>query len=1170
MSPRCLANSTSGGSGGTSSSVFRRSHERACEARVRQKIRPLFGSSSLSAVDEDEKTKKKERRAKRRDEDVVGGWTVEETKAEIERVEKQLREKRREEEEERKKKKKKKKIRRSRRRGRSDEKNTTWIDRKGPEPASRAMARRLLETLEERWSGGKEDAWSSSSSSSSESESDDVRVQLNSSTLVTFTSRNTTTTNNTQSKEDENKKCYNQKLKVLETIARETSRQIHAQCRDRGELIDAVLERYRDVIDAKDQEIEEARLQNRRLIAMRDFANTQSERDGEEKIALAKSLAATRREQKRVQVLNEKISSEFAHAKLRWQEISTERKNRRDLEREALIKAQKELKQLKETMYREIRAQTMVLEKKLAHALDNRDDSRESLRYAEERLRLALAKSPRGKPIDMDAQTSRLWMKHTFANGGGELALGMCCENTADASSQTDADSVMLGWNNRSNDESIETSTTCTKKKRGDTHANRNGFSSSCFSTSAHKSSSLGGFARHIQTSKIHGREKPKSWTLRTIAQIYADKIATEKDQEKQQQQQQQKQQTTSATIGGEGGSQDDLASFAYEWHVHRYGLRQLAETNCLDLIASCKVHSTSSLKIRQFAAFCGLFESWNSSRSSPTGPVSNNTDENNTVHFGGDQDTYDFYLKVLDALAPNGHVSSLFPENESANGKAIRCSEVQSNKTAGSTIKMMNFDDSGKVTFSHACAAVKALFSNVLVNERTSVQFNSNSRSNNNNNNNNNRLTEKEKMDALARAFLFHRGLETSSSSSSSSAGTGIKKKIAGTTVDADDVVSILMIEHEKRSKRNARALIVLFCAMNCEDFSDAMSTGSFLSSGLSREDFYAAFRIASDGTLTDSNIHAAWKQCVDACTRSSSVDALSDSRKKKKMTKKRNTRRPSSSHESKHVKATSRVGEHDDIISETTLLEKTIVDDKYISVRIPDHVFVSVAKKRCFLGAFEIQSENRSPRRGGVGFAARRKNTTTTTTTTSFAIIPEEEVEEDNEEDGEEDEDETATTPSTKTAESAYYDAFETECRLCKELFDLLDDLKSKFDPARPFAPFDTTATHIIRDSLLRCEKLRNKYIREQQHPAKRGDYTFSRKEKTFLRALVLKALSLELQKIQVKRRGGIKRVGELVRATVSFKLRGGEKSSSGGRIPSPPPPRRRSSSVVLSQYA
>ena len=204
--------------------------------------------------------------------------------------------------------------------------------------------------------------------------------------------------------------------------------------------------------------------------------------------------------------------------------------------------------------------------------------------------------------------------------------------------------------------------------------------------------------------------------------------------------------------------------------------------------------------------------------------------------------------------------------------------------------------------------------------------------------------------MDALARAFLPSWPGNIVVVVVSSWTGSAIRNNRV-----ADDVVSILMIEHEKRSKRNA-GFDRAFCAMNCEDFSDAMSTGSFLSSGLSREDFYAAFRIASDGTLTDSNIHAAWKQCVDACTRSSSVDALSDSRKKKKMTKKRNTRRPSSSHESKHVKATSRVGEHDDIISETTLLEKTIVDDKYISVRIPDHVFVSVAKKRCFLGAFEI----------------------------------------------------------------------------------------------------------------------------------------------------------------------------------------------------------------------
>ena len=113
------------------------------------------------------------------------------------------------------------------------------------------------------------------------------------------------------------------------------------------------------------------------------------------------------------------------------------------------------------------------------------------------------------------------------------------------------------------------------------------------------------------------------------------------------------------------------------------------------------------------------------------------NAEESNTTHFGGDRDTYDFYLKVLDALAPNGHIYSLFPENESANGKAIKFSEVQSNTAS---IKMMNFDDSGKVTFSHACEAVKTLFPDVLVNEKMSVQFS------NSNNNNTLRLTEKER----------------------------------------------------------------------------------------------------------------------------------------------------------------------------------------------------------------------------------------------------------------------------------------------------------------------------------------------------------------------------------------------------------------------------------------
>ena len=88
-------------------------------------------------------------------------------------------------------------------------------------------------------------------------------------------------------------------------------------------------------------------------------------------------MANLRKQNTKVHQLNEKIPSEFASAKVRWQEISLERENRRDADRDALLKTRAELKHLKETMFRKIDAQTMVLEKKIAIALDARDDSKE-------------------------------------------------------------------------------------------------------------------------------------------------------------------------------------------------------------------------------------------------------------------------------------------------------------------------------------------------------------------------------------------------------------------------------------------------------------------------------------------------------------------------------------------------------------------------------------------------------------------------------------------------------------------------------------------------------------------------------------------------------------------------------------------------------------------------
>jgi len=1068
---------------------------------------------------------------------------IETIKREIDRVEKLLNEKRKEREISQKFKldidKKKKRIvliNKEQNREINNNNNNkvlTWIDRRGPEPASRAMARRLLETLEEKWP-----------------EADDEHERKGderSSSLITFKTRPILLEQQQQRKktdDDDDSHSNRRKMKTLETIARETSRQIHAQCRDRGELVDAVLDRYRDIIELKDQKLEEAILENRRLEVMRDFAATQSERDSEEKIALAKNLANTRREKTRVNKLNEKISSEFTSAKMRWQEISNERKNRRDVERDALIKSRAELKHLKETMFREIRAQTMVLEKKLALALDARDDSKESLQYAEDKLRIVLSKSPRGKPVEVDTQTCRRLM----LTGGGENSnnayFGMYFE-TVDIDTQTtgrgELDYTLVDNDNESSDANGIHKLSKDKKRR-ERDANGSIDKKNKAST---KISSLGGFARLVQTSKIIGREKPKSWCLRTVAQIYSDKIAAEKDQ-------QTSSSSASATNNNTNNGNSDLACFAYEWHVHRYGLRQLAETNCLDLIASCKAHSTSSLKIRQFAAFCGLLGNTTCDEScgiTTSGEANNNNNNNNSNnssgndimfknnnncndHFDGGRETFDFYLKVLDSLAPGHNINALFPENESANGKSIKVNNNNKNangQTAGPSnqkTNMMNFDDSGKVTFSHACEAVKTLLPDVLANEKSLAKIVSRN-INQTFTAAGSTLTEKEKMDALARAFLFQRGVkpELASSSSSTLAATHVNKnKIrTGTTVDADDVVSILMIEHEKRSKRNTCALLLLFRAMHCEDANSMPSPF-----GLSREDFYAAFRIASDGALTEANILAAWKECVaiitGASNRSSSLASssfsdietgqkqkdntnvmLSRLNKKKKIVK--NT--TEQLQQKQKLPMVARIDDSDDIGGSVEIEDSDI--------RVSEWVFLKVAKNRRYLFQFEIPY-------------ARSSTTLDTTTNRNggFSIIAEDD----------DDEEEISATMRGDSLSS-----IEEETREWLELCKLFEDLKSKTiqDDHQ-----NTTQTNSqIAKSLLRCEKLREKYINEREREnnssgSNRVGGKLSRRDKQFIRSLALKAFSNELSKILAKRRGGIKRVGELVRATVSFKLR------------------------------
>lgn len=125
-----------------------------------------------------------------------------------------------------------------------------------------------------------------------------------------------------------------------------------------------------------------------------------------------------------------------------------------------------------------------------------------------------------------------------------------------------------------------------------------------------------------LLNSHAHGRVRPRGWMLRTIAQLYLDKV------------------TADAVDDREGRTRATVGEFVLAWHLNRYGLRSLAEDNLLDLISSVKHHSQGSAKARDFGYFCGLLPDGNSR---------------------GSLQHLNFYLFTLQQLAYPANITSVF-----------------------------------------------------------------------------------------------------------------------------------------------------------------------------------------------------------------------------------------------------------------------------------------------------------------------------------------------------------------------------------------------------------------------------------------------------------------------------------------------------------------------------
>lgn len=134
------------------------------------------------------------------------------------------------------------------------------------------------------------------------------------------------------------------------------------------------------------------------------------------------------------------------------------------------------------------------------------------------------------------------------------------------------------------------------------------------------------------------GRLKSRQWVLKNISQIYMDKVVVDKVDAREQE------------------LRWELCEYVHHWHLNRYGLRNLAEINLLDLIASVQAYAKSSTKIRIFGEFCRVVES-------------------ESPHC--DLDAMNFYLVCLQHMAHPSGISALFPENSEDGGCSVKHARV-------------------------------------------------------------------------------------------------------------------------------------------------------------------------------------------------------------------------------------------------------------------------------------------------------------------------------------------------------------------------------------------------------------------------------------------------------------------------------------------------------------
>lgn len=431
---------------------------------------------------------------------------------------------------------------------------------------------------------------------------------------------------------------------ILDTALREGARQVSAGCRDRGVLIDSIRERYGELFSTMRNVCDRWLRRNESLVIEMDGLKGALDTKELELIELTEYATRCRHEADSAKRQQRAGSERADLISKRSRERERELITMQTIDRAELRRLHERIKLTELQHRRDVESAVSSMEDSLHKALNDRDELAKRISFLDNQLLTTRMMLPdKSCYATSDTQTT--------TEDARCLALAVAAATTSDGIAvaiQTDP-CAHYKRRRRGNGAPPKDSSTFP----GLLHSEQN--------LDTWKREALGGFASLVASKKT-GRRKPRAWVLKCIAHIYADKLIAD------------------AAVQGhdeftsmrETSSTQTLANFVYDWHMHKFGLRQLAEANLLDLLASTVYHAAECGIVSQFGVLCG-FES---TLAQQQGHHTHQRAPTLT-----DAPAVTFYLRLLEGLAGDGHLSQLFIEFGMSNDR--RCDGVMSSSNS-------------------------------------------------------------------------------------------------------------------------------------------------------------------------------------------------------------------------------------------------------------------------------------------------------------------------------------------------------------------------------------------------------------------------------------------------------------------------------------------------------